>query len=424
MKGWCCIVIVRRLLFSILIVYLSWTYTASADDGVFALDEAIHKALLSNPELKVSKERWDVFKARPSRAGAFDDPKFSFNFMNLPSGSLDYDRFNMTQKQILFTQKLPFFGKRSLRREVAQKEAEAVGQEYSDNENVLVRKVKETYYDLYFINKAIEITEQNKELTKEFVVIAETKYAVGKGIQQDVLKAQVELSKMINDLIVLQQKKETKVARLNALLYRPQDSPVGELEEVTKADLDLDFEELRDIAREKSPLLKGLDILIERSRSAYFLARKDYYPDLNVAFAYGQRESREDFMTALFTINIPLWYKSKQNYRVREAEAQIRLDKERYNTMVNEISFLLKDTLAELQRDENLIQLYKTGIIPQAQGSLESAISGYQVDKIDFLTLLDNQITLLKFQIDYYRFTTDYQKKLAELEEVIGQRLF
>ncbi|MEF9427486.1 MAG: TolC family protein, partial [Candidatus Mariimomonas ferrooxydans] len=161
------------------------------------LEKLIEEALKNNPELKTFGEKIGVFKERPPRARSLDDPRLRLSIMNLPVDTFSFNQEPMTQKQISIMQKLPFPGKLQLRGGIAEKELEKVKEEYIEKKNNIIMQVKVVYHNLLFINKAIDATEENRNLLREFVKIAETKYAVGKGIQQDVLKSQVELSMMI-----------------------------------------------------------------------------------------------------------------------------------------------------------------------------------------------------------------------------------
>jgi len=421
------------LLFLILVFSFSTSFAQEKELQILKLDELINEALNNNPEIKVLKNRFDALNQRPSQEGTLDDPKLSFGVTNLPTDKFDFDSESMTQKEIGVSQMLPFPGKLRLKKEIAQKEADAAEKEYYDKRNEITERVKEAYYELFFIHKSIEITEKNKGLLEQFIKIAETKYSVGQGIQQDILKAQVELSKIINELIKLEQEKETAQARLNTLLYRLPQSPLGKPEELEKTKFSFSLEELMKMAQDQRPLLLGIKDTIEQFEKSYALAKKNYYPDFDVSLAYGQRDSLRtkgvneglaDMISARVTINLPVWRKRKLDKRVEETLANKRMAEEQYNSLKNEIYFNLKNIIAEIKKGESLLELYKTGIIPQASQSLESAMAGYQVNKIDFLTLLDNQITLFNYEIEYYKVLSDYEKQLAKLETVVGKRLF
>ncbi|MFQ5444391.1 MAG: TolC family protein, partial [Nitrospinales bacterium] len=169
--------------------------------------------------------------------------------------------------------------------------------------------------------------------------------------------------------------------------------------------------------------------LIERYKVSKQLAEKEYYPDFNIGFRYGQREDslmaeHPDFVSGFVSINIPLWYKTKQRRKVFEETYKIDTANETYNKAKNDFFLQIKQILDDEEKGDQLIKLIKTGIIPQARQSLESALAGYSVDKVDFLTLLDNQVTLFNWEIKYHRELASYEKNLAALEHVVGKRLF
>jgi len=398
---------------------------ASAQEAVLRLQPLIQEALAVNPEIKADGKRWDAAKERPPQEGSLDDPMLSFEIVNLPTNSFSFAQDDMTMKQFSISQTFPYFGKRGLRSEVAKREANAIGQGYRDKRNEIVRKVKEVFYELYAIDRSLEVVEKNRDVLKEFVKIAETKYSVGKGIQQDVLKAQVELSKLLDEQIRLEQRGQAAGARLNAILNHPPQTPLGRTDEVSKDELRIDLKDLQEKALENRPLLKALQEEIERSKAANALARRKYFPDLTMSVGYGFREdsrmvNRSDMFSAGFTINIPLYFRTKQDRQVAETSAMIDSAREQYQAVRNEVLSLVKELAADLEKGSKLIDLYQTGLIPQARLSLDSAIAGYQVNRVDFLTLLDNRLTLFNFEKEYYRVLGEYQTSLAKLEWVIG----
>ncbi|MGB4781846.1 TolC family protein [Candidatus Methylomirabilis sp.] len=401
---------------------------AAAEEEMLRLQPLIQEALAVNPEIRAEGQRWDAARERPPQEGSLDDPMLNFEIENLPTNSFAFTQEDMTMKKLSVSQALPFFGKLDLRSEVAQREANAIGLAYRDKRNEIVRRVKEVFYGLYAIDRSQEIVEKNRELLREFVKIAETKYSVGKGIQQDVLKAQVELSKLLDEQIRLEQSREAAGARLNAILNRPPQTPLGRTGEVSKAELPMDLTELQTRALENRPLLKGLAEEIERSKAANALARKRYFPDLTMSMGYAFREDsalvrRSDFFSAGFSINIPLYFRTKQDRQVAETSALINSAREQYQATRNEVFSMVKELVADIEKGHKLIDLIETGLLPQARLSLDSAVAGYQVGKVDFLTLLDNRLTLFNFEKEYYRTLGEYQISLARLEWVVGARL-
>ncbi|OGL40110.1 MAG: hypothetical protein A3C43_00625 [Candidatus Schekmanbacteria bacterium RIFCSPHIGHO2_02_FULL_38_11] len=421
------------LFFLISVFSLSTSLAEEKELPSLKLSELIDEALKNNPGIKALKNRFEALSQKPSQEGTLDDPKLMLGITNVPVDEFGFDSESMTQKEIGISQMFPFPGKLKLRSEIAQKEADAAEKEYHHKVNEISEKVKDVYYELFYIYKTIGITEKNKNLITEFVKIAETKYSVGQGIQQDILKAQVELSKIINEQIGLEQERESAEAMLNSILSRNPQSPVGKPDEFEKTKLKFSIEELMKMAESNMPILLGIKDSVQQFEKSYSLAKKDYYPDFEFNLSYGQRdrlraegmsEDWPDMISATVTINLPIWRSSKLDKKVEETLANKRMAEEQYNSMKNEIYFNLKDIIAEVKKGERLLELYKTGIIPQAAQSLESAMAGYEVNKIDFLTLLDNQITLFNYEIEYYKVLSDYEKKLAKLETMVGMKLF
>jgi outer membrane protein TolC len=356
-----------------------------------------------------------------------EDPIFGFGIISLPS-NFSFKDEDMTMKEFSISQRFPFYGKRRLMGEMAGKEAEAVFNEIQEKTNRIIKEVKSAYYDLSHIYRTTEIVQRNKRILEDFAKIAETRYSVGEGIQQDVLKAHVEVSKMVNELIMLGQKKRTLEAKLNALLNRPPEAQVGEPEEVIFRKLPFTNEELQKVALEMNPTLKGMKKMIEAKEKAYALAKREYYPDFGVRFAYGQRDNgpdmkRRDMLTGMMEINIPIFYKVKQDRKVAETKADILNWEAQYRAMKNEIFFMIADMAAMIHQRERQYELYRTGIIPQASLQVNSAMSAYRVGKADFLTLLDSQMTLYRYEIEYHQAITEYERNVANLEAAVGKRL-
>ena len=393
------------------------------------LQDLINEALENNPELKALKDREEAFGERPSQAESLDNPKVGFALMNIPTNSFSLNQEPMTQKQFSVSQKIPFPGKLPLKGDIARKETEIAAEDYVEERNDLIMQVKEAFQNLLLINKTIDVTKENRDLLREFVKTTETKYAVGEGIQQDVLKAQVELSKMTDALITLGQKKESVIAHLNTLLYRPVDTPFREAEGilingVTHPQFSFGADELQKIAEANRPILVAAKRRIERSGLALRLAEKNYYPDFDVGVSYGQRQERPDFVSGFVMVTVPLWHKTREDKKVAEEEWNVRQATEQYNTTKSKMFFRIKDSLARINKYRKQINLFQTGLLPQSRAALESAISGYQVNKVDFITLVNNEVTLYNYEIQYYRAVTDYENTISEIEATIGKRLF
>jgi cobalt-zinc-cadmium efflux system outer membrane protein len=392
------------------------------------LNALIEEALSKNPDVLAAKSKWEVLRERPPQAGSLEDPMVGLGIVNLPTDTFSFRQEDMTMKEVSVTQKVPYPGKRPLRSEMAQKEAEAAYSDYEEAKNKISRDMKTAYYELFYINKAIQVTEKNREVLKLLNQIAETKYSVGEGIHTDVFKAQVELSKMIDELIMFSQNKRSLKARINTLLHQPPFATLGEPEELSFEKFSAEPEELVKAAMDRRPLLQSMKRMVERNQAGLRMAERDYYPDFDFKLAYGQRDDgpmgrRADMVTAMVAINLPLWYKTKQDRKVAESQKDIQAAKDQLSAMTNEIRFMIGDKLTEVERAERQLELLKTGIIPLATLSLDSAMASYRVNKVDFITVLDSLMTLFRYEIQYYRLLTDSRKSIAEIEAAVGKSL-
>ena len=393
-----------------------------------ALNGFIEEALQKNPVLLEANNKINAFKEIPPQAGSLDDPMVQLGLMNIPVDSFSFSQEGMTQKRLTVSQKLPYPGKLNLRVRVANEDVKIAGQNLADLKLKIIKDVKIAFLEYCFLKVAIETTKRNKTLLKQFIKTAESKYAVGKGIQQDVLKAQVENSKIINNLIELKERTEFEKGKLNSLMDRPPQAPLDIPGGLSKTKMIFTINELQGMAEENRPFLKSLRSDIDKYKIKKQLAEKDYYPDFNVNFRYSQREDspvmqHPDAVSVFVGANIPLWHKTKQSRKVSEMSFKIEAAKEAYNKGKNRVNLQIKTLFDRMQKSLSLIRLIRKGIIPQARQSLESALAGYTVDKVDFLTLLDNQVTLLDWEIKERRELAYYEQNLARLENVVGKRI-
>lgn len=396
---------------------------------ILDLEELINEALQANPDIAASQKKREALWERPPQAKAWEDPRLGFGVRNVPTQGADFNEIDMTTKEISLSQAIPIPGITSLREKVAVQEAKSADRIYDYTRLQVIRAVKKTYFELYLVNAQISTVENNKELISQFAEIAQSQYAVGNANQQDVLKAQVEHSKFIERLIQFRQQKATITAELNRLLAREESMPLPGEPVLPQNRIRLSETELYESAQSDNPGLLSLQEIIARNKADYDLAEKSYVPEIVLTGVYGQREDnrntrRSDLFSVLVGFNVPIWFKTKQNRKVAEKYAMVEQSKAEYQALANEIRYKISDLMARQKRELELIDLYENGIIPQAAQSLDSAIAGYQVGSVDFLTLLDNQITLYNAELQVSTAQAQYQMNIADLEVLIGKDLF
>ena len=383
------------------------------------LPELIQGVLARNPELVAARKQWEAATNRITQARSLDDPILSIQLWNVPQP------FKATQADnTIFglSQNLPFPGKLGLKGEVASRSADMTEQAVHAKERELVARLKQAYYDLFLMQKTIQIHHEQVELLRQFFEIANTKFRAGKGSQADVLKAQVELSLLQQQLPVLEQRRKTAGAMLNTLLDRDPSLPLGLAQEPSPLPIDQPLDDLHRLALNDRPELKAAELDVQRSEQSRALAQRQYYPDFNVAFQRFQNYQANDGFGAYVAMSIPFafWTKPKYDAGVQEAAAAVSVAQAQQHTLENLTRFQVDDLLAKLRATDQVATLYRTTILPQAEQSLESARVGYRVGKGSFLDLIDAQRTWRGFQQEYFKAIVDRQHRLAELEQVVG----
>jgi len=392
------------------------------------LARLIDQALSGNPNLKVSASHVVTLHKRAEQAGSLEDPMLMLKIQNgIVTDPLSFTRDSMTQKVIGISQQFPYFGKRSLQKEVAAREADAYHFAHEERRVELIRMVKEAYYQLFFTDRSLAIVDKNIGVMESFITLAQTKYSVGQGAQQDIFKAQLERSKMLDMRITLRQQRKSLEIALNSLLYRPATTPVGQIPDFGIGAAPPAAERLLVLAEEGRPALNSLRLQVEKAKGEFALAQKDFYPDFNVSFEYMQRQRAmgsdgADMYSLGVTFNLPV-RKQRREAKLAESSSEITMASEELNAQRNTVATGIADLLTQMERRRQLVELYKTGIIPQAEQSLESAAIGYRVNKVDFLTLLDSRVTLFNYEREYYDSLADYQMKKAQLEALVGKEL-
>lgn len=418
-------------------------------------------ALEINPAIRAARQRVIGARARVTPAGLLPDPMVMAGIQNLPLGrespapeghgatppSSGPDP--MTMKMIGIGQSLPYPGKLALRRRVAARGVEAAEAALAAATFRVKQEVRSAYYDLVFMDRALDIVERNQRLLVDFISITETRYGVGEAGQQDVLKARVEASRLAESAVGLMEDRRAVLARLNALLDRPSETPVtnphipSQVARAAVADsvsrirfvsaalgsraADSPVPPLDDLqatALRESPMLREHQAVIAAQAARVELAGKEHLPDFDLSLQYGQRGGGlPDMVTAIVSVPVPILKGRKQDQFVAEAHSELAALEAERDATKNEILAEVARLHSALERQRAQLALYVKATIPQGRASLASATSSYQVGRVEFLTVLDNQSTLFTYETEYFRSLTDFAKTLAELERVVGREI-
>ncbi|MDA2934065.1 TolC family protein [Acidobacteria bacterium AH-259-D05] len=389
------------------------------------LNSLVDEALRSNPSIQAARKKWAAATKRPSQGASLPNPEVSFGSMS--SGNLlPYSTIGsgpLSWASFMFKQKIPWPGKLNLKGDIAETEAAQNAQLYQAVTFEVIRQLKTAYFELTYIDQAKSILDRYRDLVQKLSQIAGAKYTVGEGLQTDVLRSQVEISLIMERLELLSQQRESAQARIDTLLNRSPDVVLPRLIQVKDTSVELPFslETLYLTAREQNPEIEVERLEIQKASLQLDLAKKKFFPDLNISTSYMLRSGPFDNMYEYRVgLEIPLYFWRKERFGVEENVEEIERSKHSYQSKLQEVTFKIKDAYIGARTAQHLIRLYRQGIIPQATASLDSALSAYQVGSVDFLALIDNALTVLNYELQYEEETRDYFQSLARLEELLG----
>lgn len=402
------------------------TGAVTAPAGVLTLQEVLDAARTSNPRLLALRSVADATGAREPTASTLPDPMLQLGIMNVALPDFSANMMTSMAPSVQVMQMVPFPGKLSLRGEVAGY-ATGMADATVDEAWWEVRtRTATVFYEIYSLDRRIEVMRSTLELLREFETIARAMYSAGTGRQADVLRASVEIARMDGEIERMRAMRTAMAARLNALLDRPSDTPVPTPvldplpAEAPARDTLLTW------AEETRPVLERGRLGVEQAGSRVDLARRDIWPDFTVGFQYGQRDRGagvERMGSAMVGFSVPVFASRRQIPARQEAEAMRRMARAELDGLRAEVDARVGELLAELERTRRLIALYRDEILPQARITVESALSSYRVGSVDFMTLVDAEMMVNRYEGELHVLLADHGKAVAGLEAAVGRLL-
>jgi len=393
------------------------------------LEWCLERAQRSNPAIAADAAAAAAAAHRVSPAGALEDPRLTYEASNIPITDFDFDSTPMSGNQLNLMQKFPFPGVLSNREKAARAAAEAATQDLEGQRLRVAAAVESRWAELGFAQRALEITDTNLGLLRQLTEIAETKYSVGSGLQQDVLRAQVELTRLLAERLRRLEAIRSAESRLAAVLDLPLASVFPRVADLRDDSPLPRVEDLLGALDETSPLLRALAQRVEETKRLQRATELEGYPDFDIGVGYRIRQSvagdpvaGDDFVGAGVTLRLPV-DRGKWREKTAESAALVRRAEAMYRDERANLRDSVRMTFAALERADAEVDLLEMGLVPQTRQSLESSRSGYQVDKVDFLSLVDSQVRLLDAELSLVRAVADRRAAFAALESAIGRAL-
>lgn len=364
--------------------------------------------------------------ARESSAGLPPDPQVQLSAMNLALPSLSSDMPGAMLPAIQLMQMIPTAGKLGLSSRIAR-QSTAIAESVADEAWWEVRaRAAMLFYDIYQADRQLMVMEETLDWLRQFADIAATMYSVGSGTQSDVLRAGVEVARMEADVARMRAMRTSAAARLNAVLDRPAGTPVVTVAFTPVPGALPVSDALTGFAEESGPMLERGRLAVEQARTRETLARREIWPDLSVGVQYGQRGSdmgTERMGSLMLGFSVPVFAGRRQFQMRAEAAAMAQMAEADLSDMRAQVDARIAELTAELDRARTLINLYRTEVLPQAEANVTSALASYRVGRVDFMTLVDAQMTLNEYRQEQYALLAEYGSLVAELEMAIGREL-
>ncbi|MDD4904560.1 MAG: TolC family protein [Methylobacter tundripaludum] len=399
------------------------------DESILTLDQALELALTGNPGLAEIRARAEAMAAVPSQEGTLPDPTLRFGALYLPTNSFSLQQSDFTMMEVGISQEIPFPGKLALREKIAEQEALAAADSVDEARLRLVREVKQSWWRLFYYDRALNLLDEAERFFQQLIDIAQAKYKVGKGTQQDVLLAQLELSRLKEEKLDLVSLSHGQSARINALLDREAETPVQIPAEAEFKLPVIALSALHDKVLQIRPLFAQHRKMLDAGLARVDLAQKGFYPDFTVGAFYDARQntpsgqSRSDFASVQLSINVPIYADRKQAKAVDQRQSELLQAQYALQDDHRKIQAEIVAKAAEYQQTKEKLLLLEHEIIPQAQQAVNSLLAGYQVSQTDFTDLLRTQLSFFQYQTQYWQALTNTQQILAELSAEVGEEL-
>ncbi len=403
---------------------LSTAASAQTPPPRLSVSDAIAEAIARNPDIAAAQKRYDAARQRPVQERSLPDPMVSagYNASGKPLPGAGLGTEPIANIGFMVTQEIPYPGKLALRQSIASREADAAFQDIEAARLSVTARVKQAYYRLAYTYAVTDVLTRNRELLDTLLKVSENRYTVGEAAQQDVIKAQTQISILDLQLERVRQARATREGELNALLARPPTTPVGAPDDLQLTSFDASLESLVASAQSSAPMLERERIMVGRSQLAVDAARKEYKPDFAVTGGYYYMGAMPSMYEFRLDVKVPL-QRARRAAAVAEQLSTVEQARNSYDGARLGLQSRIQEDFQTASASVRLAQLYRDTVIPQARLALESSIASYQTGRVDFLSVVTNFMTVLEYETRYYDELASYHTAVSRLEEMTGTPL-
>jgi cobalt-zinc-cadmium efflux system outer membrane protein len=395
--------------------------TSAQEPARIELGTVLTEALANNPEIAAAQKRYDAARQRPARERSLPDPMVSagYNASGNPLPGAGLGTEPTSNIGLMVSQELPYPGKLKLRESIASREADAEFQMIEAARLNVASRVKESYYRLAYTYAASDVLTRNQDLLDTLLKVSESRYSVGQAAQQDVIKAETQLSILTLQLARIEQERATREGELNALLNRPAAAPFGRPDDLQLTAFDASLDTLVATAREHAPTLLRDRIMVDRSQLAIDAARREYKPDFAVSGGYYYMGAMKPMYEVRFDVKLPL-RRTGRAAAVAEQLSSAEGARNTYESTRLSVQGRVQEEFQMASTSVRLARLYRDTVLPQARLGLESSMSSYQTGTVDFLSVLASFGAVLEYEMTYFDELASYHIAVSRLEEMTG----
>src|SRR5437867_3945590 len=386
-----------------------------------SLRELIQEAEEKNPQIAASFHTWQASRNVPKQASALPETQFSVQQFSVgsPRPFAGYSNSDFAYIGFGVSQDIPYPGKRQLRARVVEHEADSMESQTDSVRKTVVGNLKMVYFQLAYIQQTLGVLQRSDELLNQVQEASESRYRVGQGNQQDVLKAQLQHTKILQEIAHHHQEEGLLEAQIKQLLGRPQESADIVAEPLTLRSLPYSAAELLQRAREQNPDIRSKDTSIRQRETQVELAHKNFRPDFNVQYAYQHTNGdTRDYYMATFGIRLP--NRGRQKAELAEAQQNQERARRELDAESQRVLSEVQQQFVRAKTSEDRLKIYSDGLVPQSEATFRAALSAYQSNRQDFESLLSSFLDVLNLDLEYRSEMVEHESALAELERLTG----
>jgi cobalt-zinc-cadmium efflux system outer membrane protein len=380
----------------------------------------------NNPDIIAALRGWQAAAQVPSQVSTLPDPQVTVQHFSVgsPRPFAGYSNSEFAYIGLCISQELPYPGKLSLRAEAAQRDAAASRERFEATKRSIFQQLKAAYFQLAYVQQTLGVLERDERLLEQIEKVAEARYRVGQGTQQDVLKAQLQRTKILRELAHHHELMESQQAQLKKILNRPPDSVDISVDDLTETPLGYTSEELLAKVRTQNPDVTGEQEMVRKQSLQVEMARKDRYPDFTVQYMWQHTAQQfRDYYMLSFSARLPIYKRRKLDPEMTQAVEELNRSRREYESHVQQAYFEVRDQFISAETAAQILKIYREGLIPQAMATFRAGLAAYESGAQGFETLLSTFLDVLTFDEEYWKTLAEHETALARIEQLTGVKI-